>query len=179
MMLFCDVFLPCVVGNTDWKLNRGSKKMSEYVTSSDEAYALLELENIWEVWSERDAGEWNKSIANRRKQTDDISVAIGDNDDRENATNERPTKLPKLTGKYTGNKEKTRKHKGWSTEGMIRYREIQIMVQEDRKTNKDFDEHYLEKNTMKYKRKEVDTGLGSDPMGALDIDRENMEEWAV
>ena len=51
-MVFCDVVLAQIVGKHDWKVNSGRKKLSEYVTTSNEAFGLLLLENSWTTWKE-------------------------------------------------------------------------------------------------------------------------------
>ena len=40
MMLFCDTFLPCVVGKVGWKQAKMDRLLSDIVTPSDEAFAF-------------------------------------------------------------------------------------------------------------------------------------------
>ena len=48
--LHCDNFLVCVVRDTEWKNTIAEKPILEIATMSDEAFALLTLENNWEKW---------------------------------------------------------------------------------------------------------------------------------
>ena len=48
MTIFCNQFLSCVTGKHDWKRQTNSELIREFATISDEAFALLILENIWE-----------------------------------------------------------------------------------------------------------------------------------
>jgi hypothetical protein len=58
MKVFCEHFLPCVVGKVRWKTNCCSSKVGDIATVTDEAFVLLVLENIWEIWSQKDVDDW-------------------------------------------------------------------------------------------------------------------------
>lgn len=48
--IFCDRILPCVVGKNNWKQRCSIEKVSEIASPSDEAIALLLMENSWRRW---------------------------------------------------------------------------------------------------------------------------------
>ena len=50
---FLDKILECVAGRRGWKKARTTQLVSQYCTVSDEAFALLTLENNWEKWEKR------------------------------------------------------------------------------------------------------------------------------
>jgi len=58
MITFCDHFLACVVGKVEWKRKVTKNLVKEIATNSDEGFALLVLENIWDEWSKIDAKEF-------------------------------------------------------------------------------------------------------------------------
>ena len=47
---FCFHFLASVVGIKKWEVNCNKMLVSEFVTASDEAWALLMLEGNWDKW---------------------------------------------------------------------------------------------------------------------------------
>jgi hypothetical protein len=49
--VFCDVVLSLVVGKHMWRSKCWNTPMSEIATVSDEAFALLLVENSWEAWN--------------------------------------------------------------------------------------------------------------------------------
>lgn len=50
--IFCDEFLRCVVGKLSWRDRVCSDYVSDFSTPSDEALALLILENSWDRWEQ-------------------------------------------------------------------------------------------------------------------------------
>jgi hypothetical protein len=48
--LYCESLLSCVVGKTWWNNNSDKMKVSEMASVSDEAFALLLLENSYKMW---------------------------------------------------------------------------------------------------------------------------------
>ncbi len=50
--IFFEFFLPPVVGRKKFKMNADLKEISNFVTVSDEAFAVLLLENSWEKWAD-------------------------------------------------------------------------------------------------------------------------------
>ena len=55
MITFCDHFLSCIV---EWKQKVTKNLVKEIATNSDEGFALLVLENIWDEWSKFDVKEF-------------------------------------------------------------------------------------------------------------------------
>jgi len=49
-MIFCDHFLSCVVGKVEWKRKVTKQLVKDIANNSDEVFALLILENIWDDW---------------------------------------------------------------------------------------------------------------------------------
>jgi hypothetical protein len=139
-IFFCDHFLKCVVGvqrfNRKWNLNL---KLSEIATPSDEALALLLLENSDYKWlSEFESGE---------------------------AGHVESTESQNLKAKYTSaGKEKeqrkgfTKRYGGWKEEGIQRFNKILDMVKADRiKNGKWFDEIMMTRSKLAgAKNKDVD-----------------------
>jgi len=59
MSVLCNHFLPCVVGKKQWKMQiQAGKKVNDVTTISDEVFALLVLENIWEDMIAIDINEY-------------------------------------------------------------------------------------------------------------------------
>lgn len=67
MTLFCNQFLACVTGKNDWK-QQTKNLIRDFATVSDEAFALLVLENIWDKWIKMDPLEFfsRKKMFNNR-----------------------------------------------------------------------------------------------------------------
>ena len=120
---FCHIFLPCVVGKKRWSkgIKRGAL-IESLVTPSDEAFAFLCLENSWDCW----LWEMDKSKDEIKKLT------------REDPDNV-PTPMHSL-----GKGASAKKNQGWSGGGIVRFKEIAMMVKKDREDHKDFDEKYHE-----------------------------------
>ena len=51
MGYFCDNFLLQVVGRVQWRDGVTKIPVHKLATVTDEAFALLVLENIWDVWT--------------------------------------------------------------------------------------------------------------------------------
>ena len=49
---FCDYFLPSVVGKQKWKKHRMCNRLSDFVTPSDETFAILLYENSVARWTD-------------------------------------------------------------------------------------------------------------------------------
>ena len=50
MSLFCEGILPHVVGKNLWKEGVYNMKVCDLASVTDEVFALLALENIWDEW---------------------------------------------------------------------------------------------------------------------------------
>jgi hypothetical protein len=89
--LYCESLLSCVVGKTWWNNNADKKTVSEMASVSDEAFALLLLENSYEMW--KGMGEdLTYKIVRDRETTVDMSKrmvpAVGTIDDSNKSTTE-------------------------------------------------------------------------------------------
>lgn len=61
-----------VVGKTDWRSGiQGGKAVTSLATWSDEAFAILCLENIWDSWIKRSRKAWRKTKGNDKLAADD------------------------------------------------------------------------------------------------------------
>jgi len=58
--LFADIFLSRVVGVAFWRKNSAKMPISEMATVSNEAFALLLLENYWDTWSTKNLEAYQK-----------------------------------------------------------------------------------------------------------------------
>ena len=47
---FCTIFLPCVIGTKEWQSHYRRHELGEFVSTSDEAFALVNYENNVERW---------------------------------------------------------------------------------------------------------------------------------
>jgi hypothetical protein len=110
---FCDYFLSCVVGRSNYKMNMTRMPITKLSTSSDEAFAILCVENNMEMWEHEAAAS---------------TVKKGDQDNEQD--NELEVKKPPHP-KYTRNADKPTggKYHGWSGEGISRFNEIHRIVQ--------------------------------------------------
>ena len=99
---FCLHLLMCVSGKRFFPSKSVHKKISDFVEVSDEAYALLVLENSWD----------------RMK------------DDAEHP--ERKARVGNIPTKYTMQLQNNRKFKGWSDAGKIRFNELCGQIENDR-----------------------------------------------
>jgi hypothetical protein len=167
MNFFSRNFLSCVVGRVRWKKEACKVPISKVATVSDEAFALLLLENVWEAVKKRALTPTNTSCLPCSMSTAS-SVSTDDNgeDGNENAVAEesantysskqRKKLLDKLAGtiedrrepvlgKYTQQKyQRAGKFGGWSVEGLLRFQELMKTVRNDRALRgAEFDKRFL------------------------------------
>jgi hypothetical protein len=115
---FADKCLECVAGKKAWKTKRATETMTSATTKTDEAFALLLLENNYEIWRH--------------------SVATT-SDDGDYATETADLKPKYTSGKKAGG---SRRHEGWSEAGIERFNELTELVRKDRSDNKYWDKDY-------------------------------------
>lgn len=120
--VFFSCFMPCVGRKTYWKHIVASASKDEHVaTVSNEAFALLILENNWERWMEfyASSGGRVESLKGKKKP---VSIT---------------KKLPKYTRGGIYHKEKQQLDgevgRGWTSEGIRRFNEIYDNVKKDRR----------------------------------------------
>lgn len=105
---FIERFIPCVVGKSDWDDNSSKKLIEELVNPSDEALAILLLENSWELWLE-------------------VATQLAANP----GCKESELKLKSVKTKWTSQGRPTA-FGGWPIVGLRRYNELYNGVAEDR-----------------------------------------------
>jgi hypothetical protein len=128
--VFFDNFLPCVIKKSvfDHQVAVATNDRT-LCTVSDEAFALLLLENSFDCWQDiyqLQKGEVTPKRGQKRREFE----------------SDVPTRYTKGGIVY----DKTVKNndpKGWSAEGILRYNKLYSMVKEDRKTNRSFTTNWL------------------------------------
>jgi hypothetical protein len=133
--VFCK-FVRIVYGKKTWDDECHLKKVSSMVTVSDEAFALLELENFWDGWASVDPDEYDKE-------------RVWDNE--KNCF----VKRKPIPGKWTSNPGGSLRYSGWNEEGIAHYNSLFDLVRKDREDNAGIDDEYLQYC------KETKTGQGS------------------
>ena len=103
---FLEFFIPSVVGKMVYKDNCCIKRLSEYVSISDEAFAILVLENNIDCWIDMFNNQTTTTTSVKRKYTNG--------------------------GSADGMKASTRRLQGWSNEGRERFNQLFDMVEADR-----------------------------------------------
>ena len=135
----CTLCAPNVVGQTVWKKRKVNDLYSEIVTMADESFALLLLENNFDVWIKYVQDVENVLINGREVQDEDNDANEYDNredsqdmDDLSTVTNSNSGSSEELASqsKYTRSKGNG---VGWNEEGLIRFGEIMRIVIESRK----------------------------------------------
>ena len=126
MIMFVENFLACVVGKVQWKRNVKKNLITKFTTNSDEAFALLVLENGWDEWIKIDAHE--HFISKR-------------------GLNEEKTRKVVGGGCYTAEAKGSIWFGGWKEEGVLRFNELCEIVKKDRAENGSFDLRYLERTS--------------------------------
>jgi len=136
---FFDSFLECVCGATAWNNAKTKQLVSEardpsgskIVSVSDEAFALLLIDNYLEKWKTR-AGE---EVAARIDSVAGGAAAI--TTEGEEITRRKQTKT---AGKYTGKAQGQCKWGGWSPEGIKQFNFLRKLVKADREADKNCDD---------------------------------------
>jgi hypothetical protein len=120
---FCEHFMECVISSADWKLKSRNKRLSEYVTYSLEAFAVLMYYNAFPVWNQR----WTVDTVNSVGTT---STTVEGSDDDDISTLSGVT--PKKGFMFTGESKGARKYEGWNNEGMVFYNDLLALVEKQR-----------------------------------------------
>jgi hypothetical protein len=111
---FCQLVLSIVVGRNIWKTTVGKCKISDFVTVSDEAFALLLIDNSWHVWLD---------MGIKAQAGEAMGGAKGPAGD--NGGN-------RLMTKFTSNGAFVKKNQGWSKQGLSRFVQLVKDVKADR-----------------------------------------------
>jgi len=152
MGFFCQEFLSCVVGRLEWKKQIERKRVWEIASASDEAFALLALENIWD------------DVVNH--------VEKGPTAARDPIVGKYTVDKYKRAGKYGG----------WSVAGLHRMLELKRMVEENRKEFPNADDEYLEfVNSPAYGgRTEKENAKRQNDYAGLELSgMDDFESWPV
>jgi hypothetical protein len=160
---FFNNFLECVCGANAWRTAKKTMLVSEarhsdnskMVTTSDEAFALLLIDNYLEKW------KTGAELVDKDNPTEA--------DDGQNMTTK---KTKRQAGKYTEKKKGTCKYGGWSDDGIRQFNALRIMVKENRACpqSKDMERELLAfcrtraglKNARGDERQEQHDGTGAD-----------------
>ena len=128
---FLRYFLACAVGAREWKVHGESSRISSYVDSTMEAFALILYENGYDVWK-------SKFLQ---------GVALGEDGGSEEDAVSAITDDSSATFRYTGKGRGARRYGGWSDEGINRYNMLVEVIDSQRadgETGVRFEEGFLE-----------------------------------
>lgn len=154
---FCQYFVSGVVGIRHFDRNKCILPLHKYVSSSDEAFTILTLENNWSRWSSMaEAKNWKDSEVPSAWTTSMVKRKPEMNQDKDIEVAETP---------------QARRYRGWTAKGILRYNELHAEIKEERKKDifDDFEtyciEYFQEKaeeqgnNNHKRRKKEQDRPL--------------------
>ena len=137
---FCDYFLSCVVGRSSYKQNMAAMTITDLATSSDEAFAILCIENNIDVW------EYNCAIEKAKQSVEPLP---------EDERSKKP--VPKYTGNSV--EDTGGKHQGWSEEGISRFNELHNSIESKRlntvQLEEDFRNQKMQEKLQGKKRKRI------------------------
>ena len=130
-------FVPCVTKKTVWdirlaqaEINRGSSRLKSLCSVSDEAFALLLLENSFDRWLDLFSNHTGPGMQQRGVRQREFQSDV-------------PTVYTRGGIKYDKTSV-TQLVKGWSAEGIVRFNTLFDLVKKDRRENPDFERHWLE-----------------------------------
>ncbi len=109
--------MECVIPSSDWKQKSRKKKLSQYVTSTLEAFAVVVYYNSFDVWNQRWRVETDASMGGS-EATDDVSTLSGS--------------TPRCAFRFTADSKGSRKYEGWNVAGVEFYNELLDLKQRDR-----------------------------------------------
>ena len=123
---FCDHFLRAVVGHRRFDCDKKESILSNWITVSDEAFAMLVGKNNIDRW---------------------IDMYRRDDKKKSDVT-------PRYTngGKSQVQNGSSQRCKGWTVEGTKRYGQLYCLVEKERATiaRQEFEEHYLKKKKEEF-----------------------------
>jgi hypothetical protein len=107
--------MECAISSSEWKLKSRNKRMSEYITCSLEAFAVLMYYNAFPVWNQR----WTVDTGvNTASNNDDVSTISG--------------LTPNKGFFFTQDSKGARKYEGWNNDGMAFYNDLLALVKKQR-----------------------------------------------
>lgn len=127
MRLLADEIIPCVMGKlSNRRTIETEVSLSNYVTVSDEGFAVLALENIYDTFMQIDIDKYYSP------------------------KKEGETKCLSVKGKYTMWGEKAKRFGGWSENGINRFNELCKIINKDRAEDKNkWEEEYRQEKESK------------------------------
>jgi hypothetical protein len=152
---FAGEFVESVAGRKTWGKQKYSKLMSEgtrvgekpLVSQSDEAFALLIIDNYQERW-----------IIEKKDKEDNIKTS----------------RMRK--GKYTCAKSGNREYRGWSKAGILEYGRLLKLVQTDRRADPEKAAEMWVKHRLAKTKKPLAVGVREDDSGGEEADIEMFDE---
>jgi hypothetical protein len=100
-------FMDCVIPSCEWKRHARIKLMSDYVSQTLEAFAVLVYSNGFEKWNE-------EFPVSEDEGTEASSLTSGSRGN--------------CRFRYTSDSKGSRKYEGWSPDGMKLYNEVLVLV---------------------------------------------------
>lgn len=142
--IFYSYFIPSMGRKTDWRLRiMTSRKENDITTKSNEAFALLCLENQWDRWLDIYDINLGKIVSRRGQKRAHCESR----------------KMPKYTRggvTYTkGTNTDQEPLKGWRREGIARFNELYEFVGKDRNKHPGFFHQFLEFEKEKLGNKKI------------------------
>ena len=131
---FVVFYIGAVVGLRRFEKDKCRKKYSEYVTVSDEAFAVLTLENNWLRWmAMAKAKHWKDSpVATRWTVTRDKPTPL-----QMGKSKKRPAvKESEPENDRTQQGPQARRYRGWSAHGINRYNQLFDQIQKERNSKR-------------------------------------------
>ena len=113
--------MECVIPSAEWKLKSRNKKLSQYVTATLEAFAVLMYYNSFPVWNQRwtvDTVDTDSTMASTTAASDDLSFISG--------------LTPNQGFRFTAESKGSKKVEGWNSEGMECYNDLLGLVEKQR-----------------------------------------------
>ena len=143
--------------------------ISKIATPTDEAFALLVLENIWDAWKDVDPQEYIMARSKRRREEDDD--VEGECETNSDGTTKKAKRRKEIPGKYTKEHRNAKRYRGWGDDGHAHFNQLVNLVREDRKVRGSFEEEYLDKKKKKLKGdSRVDLEVGEQEVVELEDD---------
>lgn len=137
-----------VVGRPSWRRQHLHRRGSEIASVSDEAFALLVIDNCWSSWIARSAGPDTDDISFQALVSAEpllknkVSCNSMTEAEKKRGQTYRAKELKRRI-KYTG-KTGRASSGGWSIEGLDKYNTLCLEVMQDReKDDGKFDDHYM------------------------------------
>ena len=113
---FVSQFLPAVVGSRCWNANYRKNTISSFVTVSDEAFALVNMENNYARWQDM-------FIKQNTKTSEVGALCTNSGESKKNG--------------------QSKKFQGWAAAGIEQYNAYYLAVKQDRENNREFDVNLL------------------------------------